>query len=152
MQLSCFTGRSVVKRGGSRRVLKPACDQALEQPRTRNLIITASAVLRGSGEVGVGQLRAVLAVVALGVAIVTAAVASVDHHRKTVDIHRLQENEWFCAHQGLRCDDVGSVVVEERWEVREGIYLGVAGTAGAVFVIAAAAMWRTRYRGSRSVA
>jgi hypothetical protein len=103
-------------------------------------------VLRSSGEVGVGRLRAHVAVVALVLAVVTAAVASVDHHRKTVALYRLQESEWFCAHQGLRCDDAGSAGLEERWEVREGIYLGVAGTAGAVFAIAAVALWRTRDR------
>ena len=89
---------------------------------------------------------------ALELGLVTAAVASVDHRRKDARSNHLEEDEWYCAHIRLRCADVGSARVEERWQTRERIYLGVAGPAGIVFVMAASALWRGRDRGARPVA
>ena len=89
---------------------------------------------------------------AFALVLVTAAVASVDHRRKGARSNHLQENEWYCAHKRRRCAEVGSAGVEERWKTRERIYLGVAGPAGIVFAIAAAALWRGRDRSPRPVA
>jgi hypothetical protein len=88
---------------------------------------------------------------ALVFVLVTGVVASVDHRRKAVQLARGHENEWFCAHKGLRCDQAGSAGIEERWEMREGIYYGLVGAAGLVFVLSGAAWWRRR-PGSRSAA
>jgi hypothetical protein len=89
-----------------------------------------------------GQRVLVIMVVAGVLAGSTSAVAWLDHRHKGRVMNRLQANEWYCAHRSTRCGEAGSARVEEWWETRERVYVGVVGAATVAFAVAGVALVR----------
>jgi len=82
----------------------------------------------------------VLASIAI-VAVTTVAV--VDHTQKTHDMNRASVAQWYCGHQGKRCDERKTIDIEDDWNARERVYK--AADVG-LLVIAAGAVIAARRR------
>ena len=80
-------------------------------------------------------------VVALAAALVFIAIvvaAFVDHAHKHHERAAARRDAWFCAHRGTHCDGADPIAIEDAWNRRERVYIGVAIVALAVSVGAAA--------------
>ena len=68
------------------------------------------------------KVAVVLGVLAsIGIVAVT-TVAVIDHTQKTHDMNRAGVSQWYCAHQGTRCDERKTIDIEDDWNARERVY------------------------------
>ena len=79
----------------------------------------------------------------IGIAVVT-AIGVVDHTRKTHALARASVSEWYCAHQGRQCDERKSDDIEDAWNARERVYIGMDVGFFVIAVAAAIAVNRRR--------